>query len=612
LFLVIQSRSNIIITINILLIYLYYFVKNTYEDCLVHVLYLLTTNKAIMFSMDEEDTSTIQTNSIQRLVQSSMTEIEKLYKNYEHDLFMTSKIHHYITEQLPTLMKNVEETRNRNKQRNMEHQHNQDKFMSHFLDNNRYYYNITNEQYFHYDGSHYSETSEEIILHHILSTISEQKNDILMNRKYQTKVMLLKRIKDQSILKAIPDSNTIQRVIQYLCPMIFSTKTETKYFLTILGDNLMKKQGSNTIHYISPNMKNVLASLNRVSVDKLHNQCTLSFKHKYHEKHEDCNVRLVKVQPHGLTDTYQETWDKMISYGMDVLCVACHYSRKYGSSDDYVMEYSNDHQLQEYVFRLQQTQPIHLISQFAQSFLYNRKMMDKQQLSAISASPQEEQFLQEKLQKTSSSTTSTNLSWTHIQYLWKTFLQANGYPHCLYYPHYKTILIENVFPGQYNSETDSFEDVGSSQWPMIQNFLKFWDETTIQDPDSDVELEADEIALLFRKWMYRYLNLKHTRYLLKDTQIIDILNYFYVDLEIVENKYVLHVQNTLWDKDMDIELAINQWREAEPDSVFSVHHVYSFYAKYHYCNGNQEDSVIRPLLVSKSYFEKYCRRRMLI
>ena len=95
-FLVIQSRSNIIITINILLIYLYYFVKNTYEDCLVHVLYLLTTNKAIMFSMDEEDTSTIQTNSIQRLVQSSMTEIEKLYKNYEHDLFMTSKIHHYI------------------------------------------------------------------------------------------------------------------------------------------------------------------------------------------------------------------------------------------------------------------------------------------------------------------------------------------------------------------------------------------------------------------------------------------------------------------------------------------------------------------------------------
>ena len=43
----------------------------------------------------------------------------------------------------------------------------------------------------------------------------------------------------------IPESTTIQYVIQHLTPILFRSKSEVKYFLTLLGDNILKK--SNTI-----------------------------------------------------------------------------------------------------------------------------------------------------------------------------------------------------------------------------------------------------------------------------------------------------------------------------------------------------------------------------
>ena len=43
-----------------------------------------------MFSMEEED------NKNKRLIDTSVDVITELYNKYEDDVFMTSKIHHYI------------------------------------------------------------------------------------------------------------------------------------------------------------------------------------------------------------------------------------------------------------------------------------------------------------------------------------------------------------------------------------------------------------------------------------------------------------------------------------------------------------------------------------
>ena len=562
-----------------------------------------------MFSMDEEESHL--TTATNRLVSSSMNEIEKLYKQYENDLYMTGKINHYIKEQLPGIIKTIELNRQKSNQRNLEHQGEQEKFIMEFLSQHRYYYNITNEQFFHYNGTDFKMINEDNILHNIVSTISDQNNHLLMNRKHQTKVMLLKRYKDQSILKAIPDSETIQKVIHLMCPLLCATKQQTKYLLTVLGDNILKKN-LDMIHYVSTTIKPFLSCINQISIEKFHIQCTHTLRYKYHDKHDDCKMRLIKYQHQPLDEIWDEQQQQFIQNGLNILCVACHYSRKYGSSDEYVMEYSNDLELQDYVFRLKNRNATSLVTEFAQSFLYNRRNMDSQQLVAISASPVEEHFLQQQLSSVDNNnnngnqfaSSTNNIPWTHVQYLWKTYLETHEYPYGLYCSTNKSILCDTIFPGQYDKINDCFQDVGSSQWPLIQKFLKFWDETIILEDSPEMELEADEIALLFRKWLHIRQNQKRPKYLLKESQIIDILTYFHPSIEIVDNKFVLRVQNTLWDKDMDITTAITQWRIQEPDAVFSLHDAYHFYTRYHYAYGNHGE--YRPLMVGKKYFEHYC------
>jgi hypothetical protein len=50
----------------------------------------------------------------------------------------------------------------------------------------------------------------------------------------------MKRIKENSLLKSIPESYTIQSVLDLLYPTFFPSKVEAKYFLTILGDNIFE------------------------------------------------------------------------------------------------------------------------------------------------------------------------------------------------------------------------------------------------------------------------------------------------------------------------------------------------------------------------------------
>ena len=42
---------------------------------------------------------------------------------------------------------------------------------------------------------------------------------------------------------------------------------------------------------------------------------------------------------------------------------------------------------------------------------------------------------------------------------------------------------------------------------------------------------------------------------------MDILSYFHPELEIKEQKYILNMRNLLWDKELDIDNAINAWKE---------------------------------------------------
>lgn len=577
-----------------------------------------------MFEMDEQQenatliSSRTAATTNERLIQVSCEKIRELYELYEQDLYMTSKIHHYLSQQLPTLLENIKETRMKSIQRNMDHSHEQDRFVSSFLGQYQYYYHSTNECYFYYDGCHYREMREDEILHHIVSSISEDRNPMLMNWKHKTKVSILKKIKERSIMKTIPESITIQAIIQKLQPYVCDSKPQAKFLLTILGDNILKKH-TNKIHYIDPCLKDFLKAVNSYCIDKFNLQCTQTFKYKFHEKHFETLDECRMVSSTRITNYTNELWYEGIfsQYGLDLLCVAVHYSNKYGSSDDY-LETTDDMEMRLYCFSLKTRSPVEILKQFSQEYLVDYDVTTN---IVASYSPQEEYFLQKHLQSNSreerdsehsNPMISSSLTWTEIQYLWKDFLKNHHYPVNLFSHMYKSCFIEQCFSQKYDEQTDSFRELGSSQMPLIQKFLKFWDETVIEDTQPYAELEMEEISQLFRYWLSRNANpnpkKKDKHFILKESQLLDILSYFHPELEIGDQKYVYHVRNLLWDKDMDIENALAHMEESSVDSNLTLlEYTYGHYMKFY--THHRSSSTQKPFLVSKSYFTKYVSQR---
>jgi hypothetical protein len=482
-----------------------------------------------------------------------------------------------------------------------------------------------------------------------------------MSWKHKTKVSILKKIKDNSLYKTIPESDTIQQVLDLLCPLFFSNKTETKYFLTILGDNLLRKK-KESIHFISPKMKSFLRDLNQTSVFYFNNQCTQTFKFKCHEKHYDYDnkdCRLMRVQENIKTDIF---WAKDIfsPNALDILCVACHYSVRYVDSDQYLLQHSNEEEIISHVFRMRDTTIENMIEQFIQEYLFiirteddRKKRVDSSAFSSpsssISSSPQEMFFIQ--LQEKNMIPTSLgqkpsqNITWKNMLFLWKQFLHKHHFPLNLYQPLIKARLTSSsFFESHYLADTDTFIGIGSSQLPIIQQFLKFWNETMIFTEESESsfssELEINEIAVLFRIWIKgtssglgsasssgpgsssssgpgssssSRINKKELGYL-NDTKIIDILSHFFPDVEIIQNKFIYHVSCSLWDKNTDIQTALREmnrsptplYTESETYSAIdisagsSINSAYLFYCKF-FSNIPPE----KRLIVSKSYFEKY-------
>ena len=548
--------------------------------------------------MQDETQFSIETEEVTLsplLIDNTMRCITDLYEKYSDDLYMVSKIHHYISQQLPVLLANLEETRQRSAERTHELTVEQERFMSTFLHEHRYFYVPSNEKFFQYDGHHYSETSENHILHHIVTSISRERN-VLMNWKHKTKVSTLKKIKDQNITRSIPESETIQRVLQLFYPLVFSSKKEAKYVLTILGDNVMKKHTS-LLHFIHPRAKLFLRNLNNASIMYFNTQCVQTFKYKCHEKHYEMDNQDCRIVPLGDSFDKETVWEIMEPHVLDILCVACHYSTRYSCSDDFVRIYNTDELLTHYIFKIYNTGPEKMLDEFAKEYLY--VMGEDTTTTVSSSSPMDQYILQCCPQPTGDM--SQRLSWMSMFYLWKDYLRIHKYPLNLYQPLCKSILCDKIFPSYFLKDEDMFAGIGSSKMPVIHRFLKFW-ESTIVDDEENEELEIDEIVVLFRSWLSKkYVN-KIEKQNLQEEEILNILRYYYPDLDIEGDKFVYRIRCTLWDKNIDIEAALSVFKEQareEGQTAVSVYDAYQHYSRFYQTSRHDK------LVVGKSYFEKY-------
>ena len=518
----------------------------------------------------------------ERLIQT----ISELYDCYKDDHYMKPKLANYILNQLPGIFIHMKENHETNLARQLELRTEHDVFIESFLNVNQYFFVPSTATFFIYDGFHYNVYSEDEILYHVLSTVSkEQKN--LLSWKQKTKRTVMKRIKESYLLNSIPESDTIQSVINALTVNIFPSKSAVKYFLCILGDNLLKKN-NNLVHYVNQTAKDFIRTLNNLSNMFVGLNVSQTFKYKYHDHDYDI-FRVLNIQDNI---KYESMWSNILKYHMiDILCVACHYSNRYGSSDQYLENHCDDDTWTNKVLLVKNTSAETLV----------------------------EDFINEYIDKT---TVNSQITWKNMQYLWKRFLDVQHIPSVIFFHQLKNILIEKL-PQHYDKDTDIFSGISSTSLPSIQYFLQFWTDTIVFD-ENESELEVEELIILYKQWCqsnnYHYTNMS-------DTQIIDIITYYFPSVELERDKYLSGIRNILWDKQLDIQVALDDMKHRtklqyeqlndgidisrRSPSIYSNISIYDAY-KY-YCNFISKTSTsnlsqiqsTNRRIVSKSYFEKY-------
>lgn len=495
--------------------------------------------------------------------------IDDLLLKYNNDEYIKQKLENYICNQLPNILNNIKANQIERKNRIEEMTNEKEQFIQQFLHNNQYFFISNTNTFFMYDGLHYQTFSEDDILHHVLCSISQDRQ--LMSWKHKTKVNVMKKIKDNSLLTTIPESDTIQFVLSHLVGNVFPNKETTKYFLCVIGDSLLKKN-SNLIHYISNHGKNFIKCLDNIANLLLGGHVNNTIKYKYHY-HTYSDFRILQMNE---TVKQESSWMYLLkTYALDIFCVSCHYSQRFDGSDNYIQNHCNNNQVKENVMFVKNT----ILNDLIQEFIMN--YFDKTEVKEDSIIKQ--------------------ISWKNVQYLWKLFLDSKNCPSIIFMNHLKNIMIEQLNE-HYDEEHDVFLNLSSKYLPSIQQFLKFWDNTITTNEVEEDHFEIDEIMLMFKSWA---LAEDESYTLLTEQEINDIIQHFYPNIEIVNDKYVIGINCSIWDKKFDIEKALIELKQELNRKEYipiSIYDAYSYYCK---LNTSLPVSNFPKLIVHKSYFEKY-------
>ena len=532
----------------------------------------------------EEQNQIVEQNQNQIVEQKPFTpilDLTDLYNRYKDSPYMLNRLQTFITN-LPNLLdaenKRYEERVLRMNELTME----QDNFFKVYLSKHQYFYMPYNNIYYVYDGKTYSIIKDDDIHHHLLSTITDEGK--LMAWKHKTKQTIIKQIKERSLFKSVPETYTIQNVLSFL-QTIFETRTEAKYFLTVIGDCVLKKNTNTntTMYFINANIKKLILLIDSIAYVTTGNSIMNNFISKYHDSHDITNYRLIKTNENTIShDLIKDALNKI---GIDLLCIAAHYSERYTNSDNYLLTKADEQ-----------------VKNYSQFFCQNTtdKIVDNfiKQCISVKQIQTQEAIL-------------NKLSWKNMHYIWKLYLSSINIPNMLYTNNLKDIL-KTKLPFTEHSDEDSVKDpvflnVTSKYLPSVSSFLTFWEKhitiITIESVRDD-EYEIDEIMSLYKNSDYKNVSIA-------DKDIIKMIHhYFSPQVEVIDNKYITNISCNLWSKHDDVLKFLETYKGnvnniKKKNDLISFDELYKGYKSF--CQAKQlvdKDKRVMPI-VSKQFFEKF-------
>jgi len=499
--------------------------------------------------------------------------INDIIDKCKEDKYMRSRLLIHLKDILPNALENEYKTHKENEKRKELLEQELHSFQTYFLATNLYYFLPSNSSFYMYDGTDYKYIKEDDIIYKVLSTVTYDNKD-LIDWKHKTKVSLIKKIKERTLLKhIIPETTTIQKVLNLLAPTHFRTRNEAKYFLTCIGDNILKKSNDVTF-YVSPSSREKINELDKMcSIVLGINNIKNNFVSRYNENVSMQKCRLIKMRNgNGMYDS----WVNILrSDGLNLLCVAVHYSTSHSSGDKFLEKRD---ELCDYTLFLKNNSQETIVERFCKDYI---------QLD-----------IEDAINNTSK--TKTTMTWRKLQYIWKCYLSKMYIPSVVYINTLKGMLIDKY---KYDEATDSFLNITSRFIPVVSDFILFWTNTvTTCSKTIGNDYEVDELCSLFYKYVKENPLMFSTAGKIVEDDILNILRFYFPDIEIIANKYILNIECSLWDKCADIvtilddaRVSFQKEKELSEDKVISFDDLYKFYLK----------RKKGEITMSKSYFEKF-------
>ncbi len=476
--------------------------------------------------------------------------VKTVYNEYRDNPVIFQKLLETI-EQLPEVLKNTNDTIINKHNRKIKLVSESELFIKKFLYMNKFYYNTSSELFFEYRDNKFHSIKEDDVQHAILTSISS--NKVLMDWKHKLKITILKKIKERDMFSCIPESETIQSVINKLHPGVFDNKEKVKYFLTVLGDILLKK--CNLVYFINPKAKKWVKELSNLACMLFGTQSlTNIFKFKYYD-HTFSDCRIIDIQDNINIDNLVNEFK--YGSGLDLFCVAAYYSNRYESADTFLLHQCKDENVKSYSLYLTNNDELMILNNFCEKNIENSD--------------------------------DCSISWKDIQYLWKQYIDAEKLPNVFFISTLKTLLSNKL---SYDPEKDAFLDCTSKLLPKVSKFINFWKDKIVTDDNINEELEIDELCSLYA-YLYK-ININ-------EKNMIDLIKHYYPDTFIEDDKYILNTNCIIWDKKQDIITALKKYKSIDPNVDMHsyevpINELYQFY-----CGRKHR------FTASKRYFEKFIK-----
>ena len=506
-----------------------------------------------------------------------MDEFKKILEKYQDDDVMMAKIMMVVTKIIPNTLSKCEPMSEDTKMKLIRANELGATFISKFVNAHRYFYNSFTDIFYKYDGLYFKPINGDVIYQHLFNAISA--DDSISALKFKLRKDGNKIIKQRSPLFSIPETTTIQHIIDLLTPEFFPTRHHAKYFLVIIGECILNRIGdidkdkevnnnnnnvtalehtNELIYLCNPNMKDIISEINNCLHNHLGSKIYFpNIKYKFNSAHTYKKCRILTSNTNIKSCTYA------VFNTVEFLCVAISYARRYDNGDTFLFNCTEPTISETALFLSNNTQDS-IVSLFTRS------------LTPCSGS---------------------TICIKNMMFIWRKFVAEHGIASIIPQEQVKLGLKQKL---QFDESLDEFTGVTSIHLPVVTQFISFWNTTiTCNNDENNIYdvLEIDEINILFKKFN------NHASKPVNDSFIVDIIHHYFPHIHIIKDKSI-SASCTLWDKRNVVLNAITG--SLEKDSSRTMYDMYD-----EYCNGNSIErkrkhginSSTLLLNVNKTYFE---------